>query len=80
MIMKYRVLKMSGSSLHLFKNGKYDIQKLRYHLNFSPEWRLDPLVLKNQCLHLFSIETAYEPCSTHIINQTIINLEYTGMV
>jgi hypothetical protein len=23
-------------------------------------------------LHVFSIETAYEPCLTHIINQTII--------
>jgi hypothetical protein len=26
-------------------------------------------------LHLFSIETAYEPCLTHIINQTLINLD-----
>jgi hypothetical protein len=34
--------------------------------------------LKNQCLiavlHLYSIETAYEPSLTHIINQTIIKL------
>jgi hypothetical protein len=50
--------------------------------HFFPEWRLDPLVLKNQCsiaviavLHLFSIETAYEPCLTHIINQITIKLD-----
>jgi hypothetical protein len=34
---------------------------------------------QNQCLmvilHLFSIETVYDPISTHIINQAIINLD-----
>jgi hypothetical protein len=58
---------------------KYDIQKLRYQLKIFPEWRLDPLILKNQCLiavlHLFSIETAYELSFTYIINQTIIMLD-----
>jgi hypothetical protein len=43
------------------------------------KWRLDPFILKNQCfmaiLHLFSIKTAEELCLTHIINQTIINLD-----
>jgi hypothetical protein len=50
-------------------------QKLRYHLSIFPEWRLDPLILKNRfliaILHLFSVETAYELSLTYIINQTI---------
>jgi hypothetical protein len=48
---------------------------LHYHLSIFPEWRLDPLILKNRCLiailHIFSVETAYEPSLTYIINQTI---------
>jgi hypothetical protein len=54
------------------------MQKLLYQLNIFPEWRLDPLILKNQCLiavlQIFSIKTVYEPSLTHIINQTIIKL------
>jgi hypothetical protein len=69
---------MNGSSLHFLKT-KYGKQKLHYHLNIFQERRLDPLILKNQCLtsilHLFSIEIVFEPCLTHIINQTTLNLD-----
>jgi hypothetical protein len=64
---------MNGSSLHFFKTGNRTYKS--YHLSIFPEWRLDPLSLKNRCLiailHLFSVETAFELSLTYIINQTI---------
>jgi hypothetical protein len=53
MAIKHRFLNMNGSSLHFFKNKKYDVQKISYHLNLFPQWRLDPFLLKNQCLLTF---------------------------